>query len=316
MNISLTQPLGDAWRRMTQALFKPFDITVWFVVGFTSFLAGLTDSYFPGSGGKFEDEDFEEVREFFDFPEIIWDWLQANPFWMSLIVLGSLLLILLIFVFMWLSSRGAFMFLDNVILKQAQVAKPWRDYKKQGNSVFIWRILFGLVVTIIILFIVGVIILSIIFWKTQEFTEFPIFLVISLSILLLLIILASLYISMFLNNFVIPIMYQRKIMVLQGWQIFLKLFRENMGQFLLYGLFLFVLYIGLGIGIVIAGILTCCIGFLLLIIPYVGSVVLLPVSYTFRSYSVEYLAQFGSEYEIFPKEPEADSEKSEPIGDL
>jgi hypothetical protein len=315
MNISLTQPLGQAWRRMVQALFKPFDITVWFVVGFTSFLAGLTDSYFPGSGGKFDDDDFHEVREFFDFPETIWDCLQANPFWTSLIVLGAVLLILLIIVFIWLSSRGSFMFLDNVVLKQALVAKPWRDFKKQGNSVFIWRILFSFLIMIVIVFLAGAILLSLILWRTQEFTEFPLFLIVILGILVLFVILASIYISMFLNNFVIPIMYQRKIMVMKAWGVFLKLFRENMGRFILYGLFLFVLYIGLGIGILVAGVLTCCIGFVLLIIPYIGSVILLPVSYTFRAYSVEYLSQFGPEFEIFPKDPEGDSEKVLPGSD-
>jgi hypothetical protein len=310
MSISLTQPLGKAWRRMVQALFKPFDITAWFVVGFTSFLAGITDSYFPGSGAKIEDEDFEGVQELFEFPEIIWNWLEANPFWTSLIVLGFLLLVALIFVFIWLSSRGAFMFLDNVVHKKSQVAQPWREYSREGNSVFLWRILFSILIFILIIFLAAAIIFSVILWKSQAFTEFPVFLIVVLGIMTLLVILASAYISMFLNNFVIPIMYQRKILVLQAWGIFLKLFREHIGHFLLYGLFLFVLYLGLGIGIVMAGFLTCCIGFLLLIIPYIGSVVLLPFSYTFRAYSLEYLAQFGTEFEIFPKTPDAASEKS------
>jgi hypothetical protein len=54
------------------------------------------------------------------------------------------------------------------------------------------------------------------------------------------------------------------------------------------------------LGIIVAGFLTCCIGFLILAIPYVGSVVLLPVSYLFRALSVEFLEQFGPEYVLFP----------------
>jgi hypothetical protein len=46
---------------------------------------------------------------------------------------------------------------------------------------------------------------------------------------------------------------------------------------------------------------TCCIGFLLLIIPYIGSVVLLPVFYTFRAFSIEFLEQYGEEFVLFPK---------------
>ena len=82
-----------------------------------------------------------------------------------------------------------------------------------------------------------------------------------------------------------------------------------MSDFVLYGLFLFALYIALGITIVLAGILTCCIGFLILVIPYLNSVILLPVSYTLRAYSVDFLEQFGSEFEIYPKEHEDKSVK-------
>ena len=98
---------------------------------------------------------------------------------------------------------------------------------------------------------------------------------------------------MFLNNFVIPIMYKNSCLVLEGWRRFLQLFRENAGSFLLYGLFLFLLHMVVIIFVVIAGIFTCCIGFILLIIPYINAVILLPISYTFRAYSVEFLEQFG-----------------------
>jgi hypothetical protein len=52
--------------------------------------------------------------------------------------------------------------------------------------------------------------------------------------------------------------------------------------------------------VVFAGLITCCIGWLLLVIPYIGTVVTLPVWYTFRAFSLEFLGQFGPEYELFP----------------
>jgi len=48
---------------------------------------------------------------------------------------------------------------------------------------------------------------------------------------------------------------------------------------------------------------TCLIFFVLLMIPYISSVVLLPVSYTYRAYSLEFLAQFGPDYSLFPIPP-------------
>ena len=107
---------------------------------------------------------------------------------------------------------------------------------------------------------------------------------------------------MFLSNFIIPIMYKKNVRVLEGWSIFLILFSSNPGNFIVYGLFLFLLHIATFIIVMIGGVLTCCIGFLLITIPYINAVTLLPISYTFRAYSIEFLKQFGSEYDVFPTE--------------
>ena len=301
MNISFTQPLSRAWKRMIAALFKPFDISVWFIVGFTAFLYGLTDSPFPGSGINIDDNDIQDIREFVDVPQTVWEWFQSNPFWGYVIVLGAVLLISIVLVLTWLSSRGAFMFLDNVVHRRAQVAKPWNEFRKQGNSLFIFRILFGIVVIFSFILIAALIILAVILMATETFTEFPIFLIIALGLFSLGIIVVVMYISMFLNNFVVPIMYQRSLLVLEGWRIFIKLYKQHISDFVIYGIFLFILYIGLFMGILLAGILTCCMGFLILIIPYLNAVLLLPISYTLRAYSIEFLEQFGPEFEIFPK---------------
>jgi hypothetical protein len=50
--------------------------------------------------------------------------------------------------------------------------------------------------------------------------------------------------------------------------------------------------------IVVAGFSTCCIGFLLMAIPYVSSVVLLPVDVLFRGLGPDFLAQFGPQWAI------------------
>jgi hypothetical protein len=67
--------------------------------------------------------------------------------------------------------------------------------------------------------------------------------------------------------------------------------------------------------VVAAGLITCCVGFFLLIIPYVGTVVTLPVWHTLRAYRLEFLAQFGPEHNLFPaKEPAAAPEAPAPAG--
>jgi hypothetical protein len=68
--------------------------------------------------------------------------------------------------------------------------------------------------------------------------------------------------------------------------------------------------------VVVIGLFTCCAGFLLLAIPYVNAVILLPVSYTFRAFSLEFLAQFGSGFNCFtagrPAKPRVTAGKPRP----
>jgi hypothetical protein len=85
-----------------------------------------------------------------------------------------------------------------------------------------------------------------------------------------------------------------------GWRRFLQLAGPRMGQFILFGLLKFVLGVCVIVGVILAGLLTCCVGFIFLIIPYINDVVLLPISYIFRAFGVEFLEQFGDEYKIFP----------------
>ncbi|HSA94906.1 MAG TPA: hypothetical protein VLJ16_02560, partial [Acidobacteriota bacterium] len=54
----------------------------------------------------------------------------------------------------------------------------------------------------------------------------------------------------------------------------------------------------------VAGLVTCCVGWFLLIIPYIGTVITLPFWYLLRAFSLEFLAQFGPDYDVFAK-PEA-----------
>ena len=58
---------------------------------------------------------------------------------------------------------------------------------------------------------------------------------------------------------------------------------------------------GMAISIIVlaAFLLTCCFCCLALL-PYVGTVVLLPVLVFQRAYSLHFFAQFGTSYDVFP----------------
>ncbi len=306
MQIKYITPLSNAWKRMIKSLFKPFHINKWFALGFTAFLAGLLD--WEGASSHEDTSNHFDFGEVINFPNEAWRWLNDNPDWFSLIVAGCLAIIALVLVLTWLSSRGKFMFLDNVVHDRALIKKPWADYKAIGNSLFLWRIGFGLLCFLIFGAFVSYFYYEIYDMYHQYATdEEMIFASIGMGLFLVLLIIIASYISLFVNDFIIPLMYKNKSRIWIGWGRFMLLFTKHFFHFVIYGLFIFLLYIPVVITIVLLGLLTCCLGFFILIIPYVGSVLLLPISVTFRALSVEFLAQFGEQYNIFPidnQEPE------------
>ena len=310
MNIEYFEPLSRAWNRMKIALFKPFDLTKWFVIGFNAFLAGLAEGH-GGSPSSSVGESDLSFREFLNLPHRAWDWLTDHPGWFMAIMILVVFAIAIGVTLTWLSSRGAFMFLDNVVQDKAEIAKPWKQYKKEGNSLFLWRLCFGLIsFSLFIMYAVFFFTTASYLYRASHYRQVPVPFIVMMALLFIVTLIIIGYISTFLTSFVVPIMYKHNIKTTQGWSRFLQLFGQHPFHFILFGIFVFLLTLMFIILIIIAGLLTCCIGIILLIIPYIGTVVTLPVWYTLRAFSVEYLGQFGPDYELFPPAQESTAETS------
>lgn len=312
MNISLTEPVNLAIERMKRMLFRPFDFAKWVYLGFTAWLAGLTE----GGGGNFRlpsdlgDLNKTGVKKIGEEPfRDIFAELEKLDLILVLGVVAGVVFLILAFSLLltWLSSRGSFMFLDNAVRDRAEVKQPWREYRIQGNSLFVWRYVFGLVSFFVFLFLI----LAVVLGFLQQAEMVPGFVsravklpliswaaLVTLISLTGLLFLALLYIYLFLDDFVVPIMAGFGLQTNAAWGKFLELFRAHTGSFLLYGIFKAVLNIAVALMLIFVIILTCCIAGCLMVIPVVGSIFLLPVSLSFRLYSVFYLAQFGSDFDL------------------
>lgn len=302
MKISYGVPLSKGWDRMKHALFNPFDLGKWFLLGFTAFLAGLADRPGFGNGSYKSGRDHWNFNSFADFFNASLEWLADNPFWSMLIIWGILFLIALGILITWLSSRGKFMFLDNVVHDRALVSEPWNQFKTIGDSLFIWRICFGIIVFAVVGLFLFAAVSSGYDFHNNSFSGFAAALRIALMALVFFIIMfITGYISLFLSHFIVPIMYKNSISAVEAWRLFMSLLTRHLLHFILYGIIIFLLYLLVFFCVTVIGLFTCCIGFIILSIPYIGAVLVLPVSYTFRALSVEFLEQFGPEYEIFPK---------------
>lgn len=303
MDVRYIEPLLLGYGRMKKALFHPLDLRKWFVVGFTAFLAELTDCEGGNGGGKGgagggRNIDWDAVIY---FPRRAQEWIIDNPQWAVAIAFGILLLLIVLTVITWLSSRGKFMFLDNVVHDRAQVVAPWHEFRSEGNSLFLWSIIFNLAA----LAAVGAFLVSCYQDIVVIYEQFgdPAALLrpaIGMALKLIGILLVIGFIDLLLVDFVVPVMYRSRIGVSAAWAAFLPLLGERLFSFIAYALFVLVLSIAIAIVVMAAVLLTCCIGLIPLIIPYIGTVALLPISYTMRAFSVEFLGQFGPQFRLFP----------------
>lgn len=319
--VSIIDAFSTAFERMKVMLFQPFALEKWLTVGFTAWLAGAgggggfgSGFNFPGGGDFSTDSDDAEdvadatgeVLESFGEPSVwesVSDWITTHPGWTTLIGLGCASLITFVLLILWLHSRGKFMFLDNVVHDRAEVVRPWKRYRRVANSLFFFQLGFG-AVTFLVFGLIGGVVALVLAGSDRPF-ETPlgcVTLAISFLAIMVLIVILS-FVHYFLNSFVVPLMYRYDLKTMDAWRRFGPMLRAHFWTFVLSGLFLVVVAMGVSMALLIAGILTCCIGLILLAIPYVGTVLILPVPTTYRLYTVILLDQIDPGF--FPAPPPA-----------
>lgn len=315
MTIQYIEPLSRAITRTKNDLFRPFDLGKWFVVGFTAFLAGLSDIRMSGGfpGADIRGRSHADLGKILYLPQKAWEWLSHNPGWAILIAVLAVLACIIGIVITWVSARGKFMFLDNVVLGQSRVTVPWHEYRKEGNSFFWWNLLWLALftATVLVYLFYSLRYLQMLYAGAADGRLLIVPAILAgLGLAAISLVFASFY--LLLRDFVVPIMYRDRITGLEAIQKFLPLFSSHLLYFIGYVLLLFCLALLIVAGILIFGCVTCCIGFLLLAIPYINAVLLLPVFYTLRAFSVEFLEQFGPEYRVFPR-PDVNPPEAEPV---
>ena len=287
MDIGYAAPLERAWGRTTLLLFKPFRLAVWLVLGFAAFI-GSTGGGFGFTSGWRGGRDWDDTNPLL--------WLRhalQEPFWVAFFIATGIVLLVIGLVLAWVFARGAFIFLDDVLTARIAIVEPWGRFARQGNSLFLWRLGFGFVG----LLLAGLVLL---FWlpalqRAWDGTTldpavwWPGAMAVLLAIPVFLLLA---FVRVLLDHFVVPIMWAHGLLANEAWRRFLPVLRAHPGPFLVYVLLL----IGLAIAIVVAtlvfGVFTCCCGLCVLAIPYVGSVVTLPVTVPLRALGPEFLAQF------------------------
>ena len=288
--IEIFKPFGDAFELTKKILFQPFDLKKWCVIGFAAFLTYLTGFGFPGfhfpGGGSWTNhvstnhEDFRSVIN------------QLGPIWLALIVIGFFVVIAVFVVLTWVRSRGHFIFIDCIVRNRGAIAQPWNEYSAEGNSYFVFLLvatlaLLAVVAAFIVLLLGGMLLLN---YRAHHGVASVLSLVlVGIGLFLLL--------SLFglLIQFVAPVMYRRRCKAWPAFVDLVSLLGKHVGVFVLY--FLFSIVVGVGIALAMFAVIcaTCCIA----AIPYVGTVILLPIFVFMQSFSLLFLRQFGPDYDVW-----------------
>jgi hypothetical protein len=301
MNVSYIEPLKRAWARSRRLLLQPFALRTWLVLGFAAF---LSEALVTGNGVRhsYRDEDAGIHSEAIHALE---GFLAPALMTAIGIVIVAAILILGI-ILLWVNSRGRFVFLDGVARQRAAIVEPWKRFGRQGNSLFVWMIFFFLVCaaigTVMILpFLASLAAL----WANRDFHWGLLGALWMLLVFAIPFVVVAAYTLLFLSDFVVPIMYRYGLGAQDAWRRFLPLLRAHPAYFLVYGVFVLTLWVVVGFVMTLVGFSTCCIGFILFGLPYVSSLVTLPVLVTFRGLGPEFLAQFEPELSVFGAETAA-----------
>ena len=298
VRISPIDAMQQALEHTRRQLF-PFNFERWLALGVVAFLdqCGRTSAgfgQFPSGRGV-----PDEVGERGGPGPVLSDaaaWLGAHV--MMVMAIAAIVIVLVLCItalVLWINSRGAFMYVDNVSTGRSDVSRPWREHADLAGSYFAWR--FGLTVAALIggmvLLIMGALV-GLHMARGQGGIGGGVAALVVLGLLLLLLILAAGLSSVALRDFVAPIQMRTRTTCGAAIGLFLAVLRMHPGAFVLYVVLKIVFGILMAFVVMVAACLTCCCA----LIPVVTQTLLQPFFYFERAWSLFLLRQVG--YDLLP----------------
>lgn len=290
VHVSVTDAISRSFEHTKKILF-PFDLGKWLTLGFVAWLAQLGE----GGGGNLRWPDTGGGPGGGPGVDPVLEWIRDN---VGLVVAIAVIVVVvglaIGLVLLWINSRAKLMFVDCVVNDRAAVKEPWARWGELGKRLFwfrFWLSLIGLAG-----FLVALGVGAALAWpdiSAGTFGRPGITGAIVGGGLLVLVSIPLLVIAAVLEDFVVPTMYLHQESVRPAWQrVRDQLFRGHGGTIVVFYLMKIALSVGVGLIAVLATCITCCIAAL----PYIGTVILLPLFVFMRSYPIFFIEQFGPEW--------------------
>src|SRR6476660_9635299 len=281
------KPFGEAFELMKKILFQPFELKKWLVIGFAAWLANL-----GAGGGGIGNFNYPDNRR--EGAEKLNETIGPSP--QPILITGICVLIcvvlLLIVLFAWLRARGRFILLDCIVRNRAAIAEPWKEFRAEGNSFFLFSLLVVLVLIAVIVIAGLALIVPCIPRGDQAQPGLAFWIGLSLFVFVAV---CLAFVWALASQLMVPIMYRQRCRARLAFAQSVDLVSSHPGPILLYVLFLLLLAVAAVMISCAVTCATCCIA----AIPYVGTVMLLPIPVTLGAFSLLFLRQFGPDYDVW-----------------
>ncbi len=313
--INFTRAFDSAWERMMIILFRPFDPAKWMVIGLSAFLAGLLSG---GNGGN-SIPNPNGIRDIMngnrssfsyaststgnpDFKQI--ETQLTNSFShasIALIVIISVIVFVVILalsvLIYWLGARGQFLLLDNLARNRGAITWPWQRYATEANRLFVFYLVLGLGSLLVMLPILGLgIYLTYLLYKHHRY---PVGWEIGAWGFLILVYLAFAIViglgTFLFKELGVPLMFRNGLGIRAALLETVHLVKTHLGSIVVF----VVLRIALVIALMILSGIACCVTCCIARLPYLGTVILLPAIVYIRCFTLDCLAQFGPQYDVW-----------------
>ncbi len=288
--IEIFKPFEEAFELTKKILFRPFDITKWFVIGFAAFLANLAGGVHFGNFNPNWNR-HGAWRAFATRSTMGIGPADQWPMWVIPLFFGGVVLCLaLVFVLMWVGARGRFIFTDCIVRNRGAIVQPWNEFRREGNSFFLFCLLVAAAIIAILALAFLPALLPLILHGDRANVGFAIGLIFWAGLILLLGLAWAL-----ISQIMIPVMYRRRCLAREAFGESVSLIAKHPGPLILYFLFFIVLTLASAMVGCLSACVTCCIT----AVPYVGTVILLPIYVLLYGFTLTFLRQFGPDYDVW-----------------
>lgn len=283
----------------TKRLLFPFRFERWLALGFLAFLdqcgrGGGVSAPGPGSFGSGSGGSGPDISQ-------ATAWIGAHVGLIVALAAGVLFLVVVLTALaLWINSRGIFMYLEAVATGRVEVVRPWREHAERAQSLFAWRFGLAMLALLGVVLILACGALGVVGYSRGRLGGVTLAVTILLALLpaLFVLVLGGALASVLLRDIVAPLQWRYGVSCGEGIQRALALVRAHAGAVALYVALKLAFGLVLGFLLVLAGCLTCCLGFL----PVVAQTLLQPLFFFERAWSLRFVRQLGCD--VFPAQSE------------